>query len=101
MTTRLIKSSYFNNLQPSIKEELLGISGLLIQIFQKFGRDAKSQRTLRCLTCNDTFPKVLGVLTLFNDIQLPAMSLMPVLGEAKEWLILHSINTKLKEVTIY
>lgn len=28
MKTTLIKSSYLNNLQPSIKEELLGISGL-------------------------------------------------------------------------
>lgn len=56
MKTRLSKSSYLNNLQPSIKEELLGISGLLIQVFRKFGKDTKSQRTVRHLTGNDTFP---------------------------------------------
>lgn len=53
-----VKSSDLNNLQPSIKEELAGISGLLIQVFRKFGTDTKFQRTGRNLTCNDTLKKI-------------------------------------------
>lgn len=100
MKTRLIKSSYLNNLQPSIKEELLGISGLLTQVFRKFGRDTKSQGIVRhTMILFQKYQRVL--LTLLNDIQPSAVSLISVLGEAKEWQISHSINTKLKEATIY
>lgn len=100
MKTRLIKSSYLNNLQPSIKEELLGISGLPTQVFRKFGRDTKSQGTVKHAMI--LFQKYKGVLlTLFNDIQPSAVSLISVLAEAKEWQISYSINTKLKEATIY
>lgn len=99
MKTRLIKSSYLNNLQLSIKEELLGISGLT-QVFRKFGRDTKSQGIVRhTMIFFQKYQRVL--LTLLNDIQPSAVSLISVLGEAKEWQISHSINTKLKEATIY
>lgn len=40
MKIRHIKSSDFNNLQ-SIKEELTGISDLLIQFFGNFGTETK------------------------------------------------------------
>ena len=45
MEFRHVKSSDLSNLQPSIKEELPGISGLLTQVCRKFGTETKSQRT--------------------------------------------------------
>lgn len=77
----------------------MGISSLRIHVFRQFGRDTKFWRAVRHAVI--LFQKYQGVLlTLFNDIQPCAMSLISVLGEAKEWLVLY-INTKLKEATIY
>lgn len=60
MKIRHVKSSDLNNLQPSIKEELAGISGLRTQVFIKFGTNTKSQGTGRNLMCNDTLKKAHG-----------------------------------------
>lgn len=71
MEFRHVKSSDLSNLQPRIEEERDGISGLLIEVFRKFGTEAKSQRTGRNLMCNDTrtWEYFLYFLLMSNPLQ--------------------------------